>query len=102
LTLILLHGTDKLSLGRLKPPLNVKKSAGYDIKPRVNRSYVINDFHPKWEVVGQKLPLISPADNTKYEMASSSGSMAMLKSSGDSGSPCFTPLVIWIFDLSLT
>jgi hypothetical protein len=26
----------------------------------------INDFHPKWEVVGQKLPLISPADNTKY------------------------------------
>jgi hypothetical protein len=46
--------------------LNVKKSAGYDIKPRVNRSYVINDFHPKWEVVGQKLPLISPADNTKY------------------------------------
>jgi hypothetical protein len=46
--------------------LNVKKSAGYDIKPSANRSYVINDFHPKWEVDGQKLPLIAPADNTKY------------------------------------
>ena len=46
--------------------LNVKKSAGYDIKPCANRSYVINDFRPKWEVDGQELPLIAPADNTKY------------------------------------
>jgi hypothetical protein len=46
--------------------LNVKKSAGYDIKPSANRSYVINDFHPKWVVDGQKLPLIAPADSTKY------------------------------------
>jgi len=29
-------------------------------------SYVINDFRPKWEVDGQELPLIAPADNTKY------------------------------------
>jgi hypothetical protein len=34
------------------------------------------------------------------EMASSSGSIAMLKSSGDSGSPCFTLLVMGIFDVS--
>jgi hypothetical protein len=27
---------------------------------------VINDFHPKWEVDGQELPLIAPADGTKY------------------------------------
>jgi hypothetical protein len=46
--------------------LNVKKSAVHDIKPCANRSYVINDFHPKWEVDGQELPLIAPADGTKY------------------------------------
>ena len=46
--------------------LNVKKSAGYDIKPCANRSYVINDFRPKWEVDGQELPLIAPADSIKY------------------------------------
>ena len=27
--------------------LNVKKSAGYDIQPSANRSYIINDFQPK-------------------------------------------------------
>ena len=46
--------------------LSVKKSACYDIKSSAYRSYVINDFHPKWEVDGQKLPLIAPAENTKY------------------------------------
>ena len=46
--------------------LNVKKSAGYDIKPCANRSYLNNDVHPKWEVDGQELPLIAPADGTKY------------------------------------
>jgi hypothetical protein len=46
--------------------LSVKKSAGYAIKPSANRSCVINYFHPKWEVDGQKLPIIAPAENTKY------------------------------------
>ena len=46
--------------------LNVKKSAGYDIKPCASRSYLNNDVHPKWEVDGQELPLIAPADGTKY------------------------------------
>lgn len=46
--------------------LNAKKSAGYGIKPYANRSYVINDFHPKWEVDSQELPLIAPVDNRKY------------------------------------
>jgi len=46
--------------------LIVKNSAGYDIKPSANRSYVINDFHPKWEVDGQKLPLNSTS--RQYEV----------------------------------
>jgi len=46
--------------------LKVKKSAGYDIKPCTNRSYVINDFRPKREVYSQELPEIASADNTKY------------------------------------
>lgn len=46
--------------------LNVKKSTGFSIKPGANRSYVINDFEPKWEVDGQVLPLMNPSEGAKY------------------------------------
>lgn len=46
--------------------LNVKKSAGFAMKPGAKDSYIINDFSPQWTVDGQNLPLIDPADGTRY------------------------------------
>ncbi|CAC5382957.1 unnamed protein product [Mytilus coruscus] len=46
--------------------LNVKKSAGFNIKPGSKNSYVINDFKPKWVVDNQKLPLVNPSEGNKY------------------------------------